>query len=71
MMQAPDRPRPEHPDREPAPDAPAGEWNAYVAAGASREERRARLDRCPPEHRPAVRSHVETVFALQRKGRTA
>lgn len=65
MMQAPERPRPKLPDREPSPDASAGEWNAYVAAGPSREDRRARLARCPEHLRPAVERHVRSVYRLR------
>ena len=47
-----------------------GQWNAYVAAGASREERRARMDACPKNFRADVMRHVETVFALRQRGKT-
>jgi len=49
----------------PDPRAPAGCWNAYVAAGASREERAARLAECPEGLRAGVESHVRTVFAVR------
>lgn len=42
-----------------------GQWNAYVAAGEHRDERNARLAQCPEALRPAVMSHVRTVFALR------
>lgn len=51
----------------PRTGASAGQWNAYVSAGASTEERRSRLDECPPEFRAGVESHVRTMFAIRRK----
>ena len=53
-----------------------GCWNAYVADGASREERQERLEEAPERHRDQVKSHVETVFqvrsaAKRRKARAA
>lgn len=51
------------------PNAPSqGRWNAYVAAGRTREERAARLGECASEAPGCVqgaRSHVETVFRLR------
>ncbi len=44
-----------------------GEWNAYVAAGADREERRARLAECPEEFRESVTRHVRTFFELRKR----
>lgn len=38
-----------------------GQWNAYVAAGNSREDRRKRFQEVPDKYREAVRSHVRTV----------
>lgn len=38
-----------------------GQWNAYVEAGKTREERGARLEEVPEEMRAAVINHVETV----------
>ena len=46
--------------------ASLGEWNGYVQAGGSREERRRRLDEVPEDLRGQVESHVKTVFALRR-----
>lgn len=46
-----------------------GEWNAYVAAGAGREERKARLAECPESLRENVTCHVKTVFELRRRSR--
>jgi hypothetical protein len=40
-------------------------WNAYVEAGDTIQERRARLQQCPEEWRESVRAHVATVFALR------
>lgn len=45
-----------------------GWWNAYVAAGGSRDERAARLAECPEEWRAGVESHVRTVFEIRRLG---
>ena len=48
----------------------AGQWNSYVVAGPTRDERRARLEECPEHLRQSVQSHVTTVFALRaRAGR--
>ena len=69
MQDQPARPRVQFPDTQPGPDAGVGEWNAYVAAGDSLEERRARLDQCPDEYRDRVRSHVQTVFAIRKNRR--
>lgn len=42
-----------------------GEWNAYVAAGKTRGERRRRLEEAPDGLRPSIESHVRTVFAIR------
>lgn len=42
-----------------------GVCNAYVAAGATREERVARLAEIPTELVPGVQAHVRTVFELR------
>lgn len=42
------------------------QWNAYVAEGADKEERRKRLEEVPDEWRDAVRRHVETYFTVRR-----
>jgi hypothetical protein len=47
------------------------QWNAYVESGASREERRQRLEEVPVLVRDVVRRHVETVFALAARRRPA
>lgn len=47
-----------------------GQWNAYVAAGQTREARAARLAEVPEALRPGVESHVRTVFALRGNRRT-
>lgn len=44
-------------------------WNAYVEAGKTRDERRARLAECPEELRASVESHVRTVFAVRNKAK--
>lgn len=49
-----------------AQDGP-GVWNAYVAAGETRAERRERLDRAPEALRAGIEAHVRTVFALRAK----
>lgn len=41
------------------------QWNAYVEAGASLAERRARLAEVPDEWRESVRAHVALVFQLK------
>lgn len=46
-----------------------GEWNAYVAAGKTREERAARLAEVPGSLKKSVESHVRTVFAIAGKRR--
>ncbi len=46
-----------------------GEWNAYVTAGADREDRKARLAECPESLRENVTCHVKTVFELRRRSR--
>jgi hypothetical protein len=51
----------------PRAGASAGQWNAYVAAGPTPGERRARLKECPPEFRDGVESHVRTMFAIRRE----
>lgn len=45
-----------------------GVWNAYVEAGKTPEQRRARLDEVPESMRASVEAHVRTVFGI-RKGR--
>jgi hypothetical protein len=49
----------------PDPRACGGQFNAWVAAGATRDERRSRLAQCPEHLRVGVESHVQTVFALR------
>jgi hypothetical protein len=46
-----------------------GLWNAYVAAGATREERVRRLAEAPEQLRPGIESHVRTVFAIRAQAR--
>ncbi len=46
-----------------------GEWNAYVAAGADREERKARLAECPRHFKESVTCHVRTVFEMRKRSR--
>jgi hypothetical protein len=42
-----------------------GLWSAYVAAGATREERAARLAAAPERLRSGVEAHVRTVYAIK------
>lgn len=42
-----------------------GQWNAYVVAGATREERARRLLEVPEAWRESVADHVRTVFNLR------
>ncbi len=49
----------------PGHNAPLGVWNAWVARGVTRDERRARLERVPAPMRADVESHLRTVFALR------
>ncbi len=46
-----------------------GEWAAYVEAGQTLEERRARLACCPQQVQDYVKSHLKTVFALKRRSK--
>lgn len=40
-------------------------WNAYVAAGQDRADRKARLEEVPEELKADVKIHVSTVIALR------
>ena len=51
----------------PDPRACGGQWNGYVEAGATREERAKRLAECPEHLRASVEDHVRTVFLIKRK----
>ena len=42
-----------------------GNWNAFVEAGATREERAKRLAECPEHLRASVKAHVVTVFQIR------
>ena len=42
-----------------------GCWNAYVAAGKTKEERNKRLSEAPERHRDNIIKHVTTVFKLR------
>jgi hypothetical protein len=55
----------------PRAGASAGQWNAYVAAGKTRDVRRDRLAECPPEFRASVESHVRTVFLVRQRKQAA
>lgn len=43
-----------------------GQWNAYVAAGTDREDRKTRLEAVPISMRENARRHVETIFAIRK-----
>lgn len=45
----------------------ASQWNAYVEAGKTRDERRERLAEVPEDIRESVEDHVRTVFLLKKK----
>lgn len=49
----------------PDPRATAPQWQPYVAAGATRTERAARLAEAPEHLRARIESHVRTVFAIR------
>lgn len=51
------------------PSRTRSQWNAYVEAGASLAERRARLAEVPDEWRESVRAHVALVFQLREAAR--
>lgn len=44
-----------------------GQWQAYVEAGATREERMERLAEAPPDLRDKIVDHVETVWKLKKR----
>ena len=48
-------------------DAMPEYWNAYVISGATRDERRERLERVPERFRAGVESHVRTAFAIRQR----
>jgi len=51
----------------PDPRACGGQWNSYVEAGATKEERARRLAECPEHLRASVEGHVRTVFLIKGK----
>jgi len=53
----------------PSQQAPLNPWRLYVAAGSTRDERRARLAECPDEFREAAQKWVEHFFAEDRNAR--
>ncbi len=53
----------------PSHEAPINPWRLYVAAGSTRDERRARLAECPGEYREGVQKWVEHFFAEDRNAR--
>lgn len=50
----------------PRPDWTGPQYNAWVAAGETREDRKVRLEQVPEDLRKAVEIHVKTVFTLKR-----
>ena len=46
-------------------DRTKGQWNAYILAGKTREDRLKRLEEVPISLRDDVRRHVETVYAIR------
>jgi hypothetical protein len=44
-----------------------GNWNAFVEAGTTKEERARRLAECPEHLRASVEDHVRTVFLIRGK----
>ena len=46
----------------PSQHAPINPWRLYVAAGSTRDERRARLAECPDEYRQAVEEWVRRFY---------
>ena len=48
-------------------EAMSGYWNAWVMQGATKNERRERLERVPEPLRAGVESHVRTVFAIRQR----
>lgn len=46
-----------------------GRWNGYVACGATKDERRARLAEVPAEYRDGVISHLRTIAAIRERER--
>ncbi len=50
----------------PNPDWSGPQWNAWVAAGDTRDERIKRLELVPDGLRADVERHVKTVFAIRK-----
>jgi len=46
-------------------------WNAYVAQGSDRDDRKARLEQVPISMRENARRHVETIFSIKKYHRSA
>ena len=53
----------------PIPGSPSSTWQWYVAAGSTRDERRARLAECPEGLREAVEGWVRAFFKDQQNAR--
>ena len=53
----------------PSQNDPINCWRLHVAAGSTRDERRARLAKCPDEYREGVQKWVEAFFAEDRNAR--
>jgi hypothetical protein len=50
----------------PSPNWTTGNFNAWVEAGQTRDERKKRLSQVPEQWRKDVEIHVKTVFSLRR-----
>jgi len=48
-------------------DRTLGQWNAWCAAAATVEERRARIDSAPAELVEQIKGHLRTLWALRKK----
>ena len=43
-----------------------GQWNAYVAAGKTLEERQARLAEVPEQYVRLVKCHLEIIWSIKK-----
>lgn len=50
----------------PQPDWTGPQYNAWVEAGETREERKARLEQVPEKYRNDVERHLKTVWAIRK-----
>lgn len=49
----------------PQPDWTGPQYNAWVESGATREDRKARLEQVPGQYRKDVERHLKTVWAIR------